>query len=105
MTRLVALLGAALLTALIVLNAHAQTTNIEVQVTQPGVAVPPHQFGIFFGDEVRQGNRAVKQQSGGRKQFGRSHKTSTDGTTVESERAGIHAVAAAAICDGVAGKL
>ena len=50
MTRIVALLGAALLAALGALNAKAQTPTIEVQVNQPGVAVPPHQFGIFFED-------------------------------------------------------
>ncbi len=50
MTRIVALLGAALLAALGALNANAQSPTIEVQVNQPGVAVPPQQFGVFFED-------------------------------------------------------
>lgn len=50
MNRIAASFSAVLLAVFMALNVEAQTPVIEVQVNQPGAAVTPYQFGIFFED-------------------------------------------------------
>ena len=50
MNRIVASFGAVLLAAYMALHVQGQTPVIQVQANQPGAAVTPYQFGIFFED-------------------------------------------------------
>ncbi|MBL8204907.1 MAG: carbohydrate binding domain-containing protein [Blastocatellia bacterium] len=50
MNRIAASFSAVLLAVFMALNLEAQTPVIEVQVNQPGAAMTPYQFGIFFED-------------------------------------------------------